>query len=168
VLEKIQHNNKEFELERVPITRKGYESLRKELEQLKTVERPQNIKAIEEARAHGDLSENAEFEAAKERQAFLEARISELSFKLNNADIIDPNRLPKDRAVFASTVLLENVDTEESVEYQLVGPDESDINSGRISVSSPLGRALLGKKPGDEIVLAAPGGKRCYELIEIL
>jgi hypothetical protein len=94
VLEKIQHNNKEFELERVPITRKGYESLRKELEQLKTVERPQNIKAIEEARAHGDLSENAEFEAAKERQAFLEARISELSFKLNNADIIDPNRLP--------------------------------------------------------------------------
>lgn len=155
-------------MERVPITRKGYESLRKELEQLKTVERPQNIKAIEEARAHGDLSENAEFEAAKERQAFLEARISELSFKLNNADIIDPNRLPKDRAVFASTVLLENVDTEESVEYQLVGPDESDINSGRISVSSPLGRALLGKKPGDEIVLAAPGGKRCYELIEIL
>jgi transcription elongation factor GreA len=155
-------------LERVPITRRGYESLKKELEQLKTVERPQNIKAIEEARAHGDLSENAEFEAAKERQAFLEARIAELSFKLNNADIIDPNRLPKDKAVFASTVLLENIDTEENVEYQLVGPDESDINNGRISVSSPLGQALLGKKPGDEIVLAAPGGKRCYELIEIL
>jgi transcription elongation factor GreA len=155
-------------LERVPITRKGYESLKKELEQLKTVERPQNIRAIEEARAHGDLSENAEFEAAKERQAFLEARISELSFKLNNADIIDPDRLPKDKAVFASTVLLENIDTEENVEYQLVGPDESDINRGRISVSSPLGRAILGKRPGDEIVLAAPGGKRCYELIEIL
>jgi transcription elongation factor GreA len=155
-------------LDRVPITRRGYESLKKELEQLKTVERPQNIRAIEEARAHGDLSENAEFEAAKERQAFLEARIAELSFKLNNADIIDPNRLPKDKAVFASTVLLENIDTEENVEYQLVGPDESDINNGRISVSSPLGKALLGKKPGDEIVLAAPGGKRCYELIEIL
>ncbi len=155
-------------MERVPITRKGYESLKKELEQLKTVERPQNIRAIEEARAHGDLSENAEFEAAKERQAFLEARISELSFKLNNADIIDPDRLPKDKAVFASTVLLENIDTEENVEYQLVGPDESDINRGRISVSSPLGRAILGKRPGDEIVLAAPGGKRCYELIEIL
>lgn len=155
-------------MERVPITRTGYETLRKELEQLKTVERPQNIKAIEEARGHGDLSENAEFEAAKERQAFLEGRIAELSYKLNNADVIDPSSLPRDRAVFASTVLLENVDTAENVEYQLVGPDESDIEKGRISVSSPLGRAILGKKPGDEIVLAAPGGKRCYELIEIL
>lgn len=155
-------------MERVPITRTGYETLKKELEQLKTVERPQNIKAIEEARGHGDLSENAEFEAAKERQSFLEGRIAELSYKLNNADVIDPSSLPRDRAVFASTVLLENVDTAENVEYQLVGPDESDIEKGRISVSSPLGRAILGKKPGDEIVLAAPGGKRCYELIEIL
>lgn len=154
-------------MDRVPITRPGYEALKKELEKLKTVDRPQNIKAIEEARAHGDLSENAEFEAAKERQAFLEGRIAELSFKVNNADIIDPGTLPKDRAVFASTVLLENVDTEESVEYQLVGPDESDIKEGRISVSSPLGQAILGKRPGDEIVLAAPGGKRCYELVEI-
>lgn len=155
-------------MERVPITKRGYEALKKELEKLKTIERPQNIKAIEEARAHGDLSENAEFEAAKERQAFLEGRISELSYKVNNADIIDPARLPKDKAVFASTVVLENIDTEENVEYQLVGPDESDINNGRISVSSPLGQALLGKRPGDEIVLAAPGGKRCYELIDIL
>jgi transcription elongation factor GreA len=155
-------------LERVPITRGGYETLKKELELLKTVERPQNIRAIEEARSHGDLSENAEFEAAKERQGFIEGRIAELSFKINNADIIDPSNLPKDKAVFASTVLLANVDTEENVEYQLVGPDESDIKKGRISVSSPLGRALLGKKPGDEITLAAPGGKRCYELIEIL
>lgn len=155
-------------MERVPITPNGYQTLKKELENLKTVERPNNIKAIEEARAHGDLSENAEFEAAKERQAFLEGRIAELSYKLNNADVIDPNNLPKDRAVFASTVLLENIDTEESVEYQLVGVDESDIEQGRISVSSPLGRAILGKKPGDEIVLAAPGGKRCYELVEIL
>lgn len=155
-------------MERVPITPNGYQTLKKELENLKTVERPNNIKAIEEARAHGDLSENAEFEAAKERQAFLEGRISELSYKLNNADVIDPDNLPKDRAVFASTVLLENIDTEESVEYQLVGVDESDIEKGRISVSSPLGRAILGKKPGDEIVLAAPGGKRCYELVEIL
>ncbi|MDX9786628.1 MAG: transcription elongation factor GreA [Desulfobacterales bacterium] len=155
-------------MERVPITRGGYETLKKELELLKTVERPQNIRAIEEARSHGDLSENAEFEAAKERQGFIEGRIAELSFKINNADIIDPSNLPKDKAVFASTVLLANVDTEENVEYQLVGPDESDIKKGRISVSSPLGRALLGKKPGDEITLAAPGGKRCYELIEIL
>ena len=106
-------------MERIPITRDGYETLHKELRHLKTVERPNVIKAIEEARAHGDLSENAEFEAAKERQAFIEARVSELSYKLNNADIIDPEKLPKDRAVFASRVLLENVDTGEGVEYQL-------------------------------------------------
>ena len=150
------------------MTRNGFEVLQKELRQLKTVERPQNIKAIEEARAHGDLSENAEFEAAKERQAFLEARISELSYKLNNADIIDPDKLPRDRAVFASRVLLENIDTGEDVEYQLVGPEESDINQGRISIASPLGRAIVGRKPGDEIALDAPGGRRVYELVEIL
>ena len=155
-------------MEKTPITRSGYEVLQKELRQLKTVERPQNIKAIEEARAHGDLSENAEFEAAKERQAFLEARINELSFKLNNADIIDPDDLPKDRAVFASRVVLENIDTGEDVEYQLVGPEESDINKGRISIASPLGRALVGRRPGDEISLQAPGGRRVYELVEIL
>jgi transcription elongation factor GreA len=155
-------------LEKTPITRSGYEVLHKELRQLKTIERPKNIKAIEEARAHGDLSENAEFEAAKERQAFLEARINELSFKLNNADIIDPDDLPKDRAVFASRVVLENIDTGEDVEYQLVGPEESDINSGRISIASPLGRAIVGRKPGDEISLQAPGGRRVYELVEIL
>lgn len=155
-------------MERVPITRAGYETLHKELQHLKTVERPNVIKAIEEARAHGDLSENAEFEAAKERQAFIEARVSELSFKLNSADVIDPDKLPKDRAVFASRVLLENVDTGEGVEYQLVGPEESDINQGRISIASPLGKAIVGRRPGDEIVLQAPGGKRVYELVEIL
>lgn len=154
-------------MERVPITRKGYDALKIELEKLKTVERPQNIKAIEEARSHGDLSENAEFDAAKERQGFIEGRINELTYKLANADIIDPSDLPKDRAVFASTVVLENIETEENVVYQLVGPDESDINQGRISVSSPLGRAIMGKRPGDEVVLQAPGGKRCYELVEI-
>jgi transcription elongation factor GreA len=155
-------------LERVPITRTGYEVLQSELRQLKTIERPKVIKAIEEARAHGDLSENAEYEAAKERQAFIEARVNELSYKLNNADIIDPDKLPKDRAVFASRVLLENVDTGEDVEYQLVGPEESDINQGRISIASPLGKAIVGRKPGDEITLNAPGGKRIYELIQIL
>lgn len=155
-------------MDKIPMTRNGFEVLQKELRQLKTVERPQNIKAIEEARAHGDLSENAEFEAAKERQAFLEARISELSYKLNNADIIDPDKLPRDRAVFASRVLLENIDTGEDVEYQLVGPEESDINQGRISIASPLGRAIVGRKPGDEIALDAPGGRRVYELVEIL
>jgi transcription elongation factor GreA len=155
-------------LERIPITRTGYEALHSELRQLKTVDRPNVIKAIEEARAHGDLSENAEYEAAKERQAFIEARVNELSYKLNSADIIDPDNLPKDRAVFASRVLLENVDTGEDVEYQLVGPEESDINQGRISIASPLGKAIVGRKPGDEIILQAPGGKRIYELIQIL
>ena len=155
-------------MDRIPITREGYEKLKKELEQLKTVERPQNILAIEEARAHGDLSENAEFDAAKDRQGFLECRIAELGYKLNNADIIDPETLPKDRAVFAARVLLENIDTGEEVKYQLVGPEESSIEDGRISVSSPLGKAIIGKRPGDEVVLQAPAGKRTYELIEIL
>ena len=155
-------------MERVPITRDGYEALKKELERLKSVERPQNIQAIEEARGHGDLSENAEFEAAKERQSFIEGRVGELEFKLASADIIDPGTLPKDRAVFGSRVLVENIDTGENLEYQLVGPDESDIGKGKISVASPLGRSLIGKKTGDEITIQVPGGKRVYELVEIL
>jgi transcription elongation factor GreA len=155
-------------LNRTPVTKEGYEALKKELEKLKRVERPQNIKAIEEARAHGDLSENAEFAAAKDRQGFIEGRIGELGFKLANADIINPDKLPKDKAVFGHRVLLENIDTGEDVEYQLVGPDESDIEQGRISISSPLGRAILGKKPGDELTVEVPGGKRVYELVEIL
>ena len=155
-------------MDRVPVTREGYEALKKELENLKKVERPRNLRAIEEARAHGDLSENAEFAAAKDRQGFIEGRIGELGFKLANADIINPDKLPKDKAAFGHRVLLENIDTGEDVEYQLVGPDESDIERGRISISSPLGRAILGKKPGDELSLEAPGGKRVYELVEIL
>jgi transcription elongation factor GreA len=155
-------------LDRVPVTREGYEALKKELENLKRVERPQNLIAIEEARAHGDLSENAEFAAAKDRQGFIEGRIGELGFKLANSDIINPDTLSKDKAVFGHRVLLENIDTGEDVKYQLVGPDESDIERGRISISSPLGKAILGKKPGDELVLVVPGGKRVYELVEIL
>ena len=155
-------------MERVPVTREGYEALKKELEKLKRVERPENIKAIEEARAHGDLSENAEFAAAKDRQGFIEGRISELQYKLGNADIIDPDKLDKEKAVFGCRVLLENIETGQDVEYQLVGPDESDIGKGRISISSPLGKAILGKKPGDELTLQVPGGKRVYELVEIL
>jgi len=155
-------------LDRVPVTREGYEALKKELENLKRVERPQNLIAIEEARAHGDLSENAEFAAAKDRQGFIEGRIGELGYKLANSDIINPDTLSKDKAVFGHRVLLENIDTGEDVKYQLVGPDESDIERGRISISSPLGRAILGKKPGDELVLVVPGGKRVYELVEIL
>lgn len=155
-------------MERIPITPQGFESLKKELNHLKSVERPLVIKAIEEARAHGDLSENAEYAAAKERQAFIEARVNELNYKIGHADVIDPVSLPKDRAVFASRVLLENIETGEGVEYQLVGPDESDIQEGRISVSSPLGQAIVGRRPGEEIVLQAPGGKRVYELVQIL
>lgn len=155
-------------MERIPMTREGYQTLKKELEHLKANERPRVIRAIEEARSHGDLSENAEYDAAKERQAFIEGRVSELGYKLGNAEIIDPDKLPKDRAVFACTVVLENIDTGEDVEYQLVGPEESNIEEGRISVTSPLGKAIIGKKPGEEIVLTAPGGKRVYELVEIL
>nr|WP_231716359.1 transcription elongation factor GreA [Desulfosarcina alkanivorans] len=150
------------------MTRIGYEKLKKELENLKSIERPAVIRAIEEARSHGDLSENAEYDAAKERQAFIEGRLSELGYKLGNAEIIDVDNQPKDRAVFACTVVLENVDTGAEVEYQLVGPEESDIEKGRISVTSPLGKAIIGKKPGEEIVLNAPAGKRVYELVEIL
>jgi transcription elongation factor GreA len=142
--------------------------LKKELEQLKTVERPKNIEAIEVARAHGDLSENAEYDAAKEKQAFIQGRINELEFKLANAQIIDPTNLPKDKVVFGSKILLENIDTEDEVEYQLVGPEESDIDKGLISVSSPIGKAILGKAPGDEVTVQAPGGKRIYEIVEIL
>jgi transcription elongation factor GreA len=154
-------------LERMPITRPGYEVLQKELANLKTVERKKTIKAIEEARAHGDLSENAEYHAAKERQGFVEGRIKELEFKLAIAEVIEPSNLPKDRAVFGCVVVLENMETGDDVEYQLVGQEESDIAAGRISVSSPLGRAIIGKQPGDEVVLDAPGGKRSYELIDI-
>ncbi|MFW6284485.1 MAG: transcription elongation factor GreA [Desulfosalsimonas sp.] len=155
-------------MRQVPITRQGFETLKKELHQLRKVERPGNIRAIEEARAHGDLSENAEFSAAKERQSFLDARINELEYKLANAEVIDPDTLPKDKAVFGCTVVLENIDTGDEVSYQLVGPEESNIREGRISVESPLGKAIIGRKLGDEIVIDAPGGRRNYELADIV
>jgi transcription elongation factor GreA len=155
-------------LEQIPITKQGYAALKKELERLKTVERPENIRAIEVARAHGDLSENAEYHAAKEKQSFLEGRIGEIGYKLGSAKIIDPASVPKDAVRFACRVLVENLDSEEEKEYMLVGPDEADIKQGKISVSSPLGSALIGKKPGDEAIVQAPGGKRVYEIIEIL
>ncbi len=155
-------------MDRIPLTQQGFEALKKELENLKKIERPQNIKAIEEARAHGDLSENAEYAAAKDRQGFIEGRINDLEYKLANVDVISIDKLPKDRAVFGSKVVLENIETGEDVSYQLVGPDESDIENGRISISSPLGKAMIGRKPGDELSLQVPGGKRSYELVEIL
>lgn len=154
-------------MERTPITREGLEALKKELEQLKTVERPNNIKAIEEARAHGDLSENAEYHAAKEKQSFIAGRIGELEYKIASADVIVPGSSGSDTAVFGSKIILENIDTEEEVSYQLVGPDESDASKGKISVTSPLGKAMLGKKSGDEVTVQTPGGKRCFEVVEI-
>ncbi|MEW5733856.1 MAG: transcription elongation factor GreA [Thermodesulfobacteriota bacterium] len=155
-------------MERIPITPQGLKVLREELEQLRCVERPRNIQAIEEARAHGDLSENAEYHAAKERQSFLEGRIRELEFKVNAAEVIDPEKMPKDRVVFGNTVILESVDTGEEVRYQLVGPDESDVTNGKISVTSPIGKAMVGKVVDDEIKVQAPGGMRRYVVVEIM
>ena len=154
-------------MKRTPFTRQGFERLKKELHTLERVERPRVIKAIEEARAHGDLSENAEYHAAKERQGQLEARIQYLHGTLSRADIIDCENQNCDRAVFGVKVRLENVDTGEEVVYQLVGPDESDINKGRISITSPLGRSILGKEEGDEVEVNTPSGRRSYELLEI-
>lgn len=141
--------------------------MKEKVRYLKEVERPDVIRAIQEARAHGDLSENAEFEAAKERQAFVEGQIGELEHKIACADVIDPSTVNTDRVMFGCTVMLENLSTGEEVRYQLVGADESDIKEGRISVSSPLGRAMIGKVIGDEIVVRAPAGERRYELVEI-
>ena len=155
-------------MDQIPITIEGFEALKEEFQRLKTIERPENIKSIEVARSHGDLSENAEFDAAKDRQSFIEGRIGELGYKIASAKVIDPDSVPKDCVRFASKVLIENLDSEEQVEYMVVGQEESDIRMGKISVSSPLGRALLGKKPGDEIVIQAPGGKRNYEIVDIL
>nr|WP_320191882.1 transcription elongation factor GreA [uncultured Desulfobacter sp.] len=155
-------------MDQIPVTKQGFEALKKELEKLKTVDRPEIIKAIEVARAHGDLSENAEYHAAKERQSFIEGRIGELSYKIGNAKVIDPGSVPKDVVRFASRVLVENLDTEEEQEYMIVGEDEADIKKGKISVSSPLGSALIGKEMGEEAIVQAPGGKRVYEVVDIL
>jgi transcription elongation factor GreA len=152
---------------RSPITRDGYNQLHKELENLKRVIRPQVIKAIEEARAHGDISENAEFVAAKEQQSFVETKIREIEQKLANSEIIDISHLPKDRVGFCSTVTLENHGDGGEVTYQIVGPDESDISSGKISITSPLGKALIGKEVNDEVIVKTPGGIKEYTLLKI-
>jgi transcription elongation factor GreA len=152
---------------RSPITRNGYNQLHKELENLKKVTRPQVIKAIEEARAHGDLSENAEYVAAKERQSFVEMKIREIEQKLANSEIMDTTNLPSDRVGFASVVTLENLDNGEEVTYQIVGPDESDIRSGKISIISPVGKALIGKEVEEEVTVQTPKGTRQYTILKI-
>ncbi len=153
---------------KIPLTVKGAELLRTELHQLKTVERPKVITAIQEARAHGDLSENAEYDAAKERQSFIEGRIVELESKLANGQIIDPVHLDADgRCVFGATVELEEVGSGESVTYQIVGDDEADIKQNKISISSPIARALIGKYSGDVAEVKAPGGIKEYEILDV-
>ncbi len=155
-------------MSKVPLTVIGAELLRQELQQLKTVERPSVIEAISEARAQGDLSENAEYEAAKEKQSFVEGRIVELEFKIGSAQVIDPKTLNADgRCVFGSTVSLEDVDNGDVVKYQIVGEDEANIKESKISISSPIARALIGKSSGDIAEVQAPGGIREYEVVEV-
>jgi transcription elongation factor GreA len=155
-------------MSKVPLTVNGAEKLRAELHRLKTVERPSVIAAIAEARAHGDLSENAEYDAAKERQAFVEGRIQEVEGKLSNAQIIDPQLLDAGgRCVFGATVELEDQDSGDEVSYQIVGEDEADIKAGKISVNSPIARALIGKVAGDVAQVQAPGGLREYEVLDV-
>jgi transcription elongation factor GreA len=155
-------------MSKVPLTVNGAELLRSELQRLKTVDRPWVINAISEARAQGDLSENAEYEAAKERQSFVEGRIVELEFKLGSAQIIDPKTLNADgRCVFGSTVILEDPNNGDVVTYQIVGDDEADIKKRKISISSPIARALIGKSSGDIAEVQAPGGIREYEVVDV-
>ena len=152
---------------RSPITRNGYNQLHKELENLKKITRPQVIKAIEEARAHGDLNENAEYTAAKERQSFVEKKILETEQKLANSEIMDTTNLPNDKVGFGSVVTLENLSSGDEVTYQIVGPDESDIPSGKISIASPLGKALIGKEVDEEVTVQTPGGVKKYSILKI-
>lgn len=153
---------------RAPITLKGAEQLRAELRKLKSEDRPRIIRAIAEARSHGDLSENAEYHAAREQQGFAEGRISEIESRLANAQIIDPTALPASgRVVFGATVDLAPVDGGPNVSYQIVGDDEADIRNGMISINSPIARALIGKSPGDEVEVAAPGGARSFEVLAV-
>jgi len=154
-------------MERIPMTAGGYKSLEDEITHLKTVERPAITRMIEEARAHGDLSENAEYHAAKERQAFVEGRIVELEDKVSRADVIDISKLSGGSVKFGATVTLVDEDTDAKMKYQIVGDHESDAKRGRISISSPIARALIGKSKGDSVEVTAPGGARSYEILKV-
>jgi transcription elongation factor GreA len=153
--------------DRNPMTVSGQAKLREELKRLKDVERPRVIQAIAEARGHGDLSENAEYHAAKERQSFIEGRIREVEEKLATAHVIDPSTLSGDRVVFGATVTLSDVNSGDEVTYTIVGQDEADIHKGTVSINSPIARALIGKNVGDSAEVRAPGGSREYEIVDV-
>ncbi len=152
---------------RVPMTPEGHQKMKEELDRLLKEDRPKNIRDIAEARAHGDLSENAEYHAAKERQSFIEGRIQELQGKLAMADVIDPSKINQSRVAFGATVRVLDIGADEEYEFILVGPDEADVKSGKISISSPVARALIGKEVGDTAVVKAPARKIEYEVVEI-
>ena len=155
-------------MSKVPLTVHGAALLKSELQRLKSVDRPAIIQAIAEARSHGDLSENAEYAAAKERQSFIEGRIAEVENKLANAQVIDPKLIDADgRCVFGATVGLEDGASGDPVTYQIVGEDEADIKHGKISITSPIGRALIGKYPGDAVEVQTPGGLRAFEIVDV-
>jgi transcription elongation factor GreA len=154
-------------LKRVPITPNGFQKMQEELSRLLKVDRPKNIKDISEARAHGDLSENAEYHAAKERQSFIEGRIQELKTKIALADVIDPAKITQSRTAFGATVKVLDVDTDEEKSFFLVGPEEADAKNGKISISSPVGKALLNKEIGDVVTINAPARTMEYEILEI-
>ncbi|ESR26910.1 transcription elongation factor GreA [Lutibaculum baratangense] len=154
-------------MNKIPMTAEGFAAMEAELKRLKQVERPRIIEAIAEARAHGDLSENAEYHAAKEAQGMNEARIAELEDKIGRADVIDTSKLAGDSVVFGATVKILDEETEEEKVYRIVGDSEADVKSGKVSISSPVARALIGKKVGDAVEVAAPGGARGYEILEI-
>lgn len=154
-------------MDRIPMTEEGHQALVNELKTLKSVERPNIIAAIAEAREHGDLSENAEYHAAKEKQSFIEGRIAELDDKLARAEVIDLSRLTGTRVRFGATVTLIDVDTEEEKVYKIVGDDEASIEQGKVSISSPIARALIGKEEGDEAEVSAPGGAKAYEIAKV-
>ena len=154
-------------MEKVPMTRTGFTRLEIELKRLKGVERPAVIKALEEARAHGDLSENAEYHAAKERQAFIESRVAELDSKISRAQIINTSNISGKTVKFGATVIVVDEDDDSELKFQIVGEDEADIKEKRLSVNSPLARALIGKQVGDEVEVATPSGGKFYELLKV-
>jgi transcription elongation factor GreA len=154
-------------MEKVPMTAGGYQTLDDELKRLKTIERPAVIGAISEARAHGDLSENAEYHAAKERQGWIEGRIAEIEDKIARAQVIDVSRLSGEQVKFGATVSVVDEDTEEEARYQIVGEHEADVKGGRISLSSPLSRAMIGKGVGDVVEVNTPGGVKAYEILKV-